>query len=462
MQVNLDLRSLSDGSPSGVILYGRAGVGKSRLLAAKKRDSPNNVMLLDCETITNDTIDELLRWTNANVPTERVLLLDNADVILSTSRSHLFFKEVILGIVDSSHSNSIFIVMATKLTPQTMDTEFTRSCRINHYISLDTKDSSDRFNILSNILADMNIPSNTFPFLQEFCDSAHGMVGADLKHVIDSLIVTKENPKEWTLSDFETERKDSTIRLKPIKPPRSFNEFYGMQETCDRVENIVFTPWRSTLSTRNNSMPSLGPRGVLIYGPSGVGKTQFGMAIAQEIGFNQVIVNGSEIRSKIVGESEANIRAIFEDVRQKSPCVLFIDQLDAVVPRRGSENTSENSGNRIVTSFLTEMDGIMASTQSESHLIIIAVTNNKDSIDPAILRPGRINEFLHIALPREKQRVEMFQGFLNGVPNNLSEADYQALGPLTENCSGADIENYCREASFVCMRLDPVNSQAFC
>ncbi|KAJ3025492.1 UNVERIFIED_CONTAM: Cell division control protein 48 B [Siphonaria sp. JEL0065] len=230
-----------------------------------------------------------------------------------------------------------------------------------------------------------------------------------------------------------------------------------MQDIQDRVKSIILDPWRITLA--NNGNESIAPRGVLIYGPSGVGKTQFGMALAQEIGFNHVVVNGSDIRSKIVGESEANIRKIFEDVRQKSPCVLFIDQLDAVVPRRGAESTSENSGNRVVTSFLTEMDGILASTQSVSHLIIIAVTNNREAIDPAILRPGRINEFLYIAPPAEKERTDIFRGFLNGVPNNLTDAEFGSLGSQSVGCSGADIENYCREAAFVCMREDACNSQ---
>ncbi|KAJ3062910.1 hypothetical protein HDU99_005062, partial [Rhizoclosmatium hyalinum] len=105
------------------------------------------------------------------------------------------------------------------------------------------------------------------------------------------------------------------------------------------------------------------------------------------------------------------------------------------------------------------MDGILASTQTASHLIIIAVTNRKESIDPAILRPGRINEFLYIPAPAEKERVEIFRGILDGMPNNLTNDQYQELGRRSAGLTGAEIENCCREAAFVCMREDAINSQ---
>ncbi|KAJ3068040.1 Cell division control protein 48 B [Podochytrium sp. JEL0797] len=410
-----------------------------------------NVLMMDCETVSNSSLDDMLEWIHtAKTSSDRkILLFDNADTLLAKDSKLFHLKEALLHILDTSNTlsnrlNSVFVVI----------------------------DSSDRLQILEAILSDMKIPLNQFDFLETFCDTAYGMVGADIKHVVDSVLVSKENvcilafvvaiecdeslnvlpqPEEWTQQDFEAEKNESTVRLKPIKPLRDFNDFFGMNQIQQRVKDIILDPWRLTIATKD--AVSLAPRGVLIYGPSGTGKTQFGMALAQEIGFNQVVVNGSDIRSKIVGESEANIRKIFEDVRQKSPCVLFIDQLDAVVPMRGGGGgTSEGSGNRIVTSFLTEMDGILAASQTTSHLIIIAVTNRKDAIDPAILRPGRINEFLYIAAPQQQERAELFRGFLTGVPHNVTDSELTELGMLSEGCSGADIENYCREAAFVCMR----------
>ncbi|ORY33529.1 AAA-domain-containing protein [Rhizoclosmatium globosum] len=408
----------------GVIVYGRSGVGKTRLLSILRNTTQDLVTVIDCERVSTRELDDLASWTIDTAPSasKRLLLLDNADVLLSKGSKLSSLKEILIAILDSSDGSSsnpsVFMVLACSLSPKHIDSDFIRSGRINNFLSLETKNGSERLSILEAILGEMNIPLSNYDFLEKFCDTAHGMVGADMKHIVDSLLVTKEKPEDWTLEDFEAEKKDSTVRMKPIKPPRAFDDFYGMDEIQKRVKTIILDPWKQTLSSKTQI--SIAPKGVLIYGPSGVGKTQFGMAIAQEIGFNQVIVNGSEIRSKIIGESEANIRRIFEEARQKSPCVLFIDQLDAVVPIRGAENTSENSGNRVVTSFLTEMDGILASTQAASHLIIIAVTNRKESIDPAILRPGRINEFLYIPAPAEKERSEIFRGILYGMPKWVS------------------------------------------
>ncbi|KAJ3207105.1 hypothetical protein HDU82_004063 [Entophlyctis luteolus] len=323
----------------------------------------------------------------------------------------------------------------------------------------------------------MNISPQSYNFLEEFCRNSHGLVAADLKHVVTSLLLSKAELSEWTLNDFEDERNHISAKLKPIKPPRRFSDFYGISTIQRKAKAVVLDPWEKFLAGSRDGLP---PRGVLICGPSGVGKTQFGMALSSELGFNQLVVSGTELRSKVVGESEANVARVFAEARRRAPCVLFIDQIDAIAPARvgsggtqAAAATSEGSGNRIVTSFLTgifcpvlhlwdskssaEMDGVMSIAQGSSSaalVVVVAVTSRLEAIDPAVLRPGRVNEVLQFSLPNESEREEIFSGFLNGMPNNLSVEDFKSLSALTNDCTGANIENFCREAAFVCMRTN--------
>ncbi|KAI8608547.1 P-loop containing nucleoside triphosphate hydrolase protein [Chytriomyces sp. MP71] len=405
----------------------------------------------------------LSNWVSASSPTEdasanRFLLVDNANSVLSklSATREPFLREMLLNILDERNNerNPIVIVFACSLTAKEIDEDFTRSGRISSIVALEMRDANSRLEVLEDILREMTLKPTAYPFLLDFCENAHGLVAADLKHVADSLVLSKADPSTWTRADFDSELKKSTTRLKPIKPPRPFSQFYGMDQVLRQVNKTIITPWRTSLATP--SIPSLAPRGVLIHGPPGVGKTQFGMALAEELGFNQVVVKGSEIRSKVVGESEENIRRVFADARNKAPCVLFIDQIDALVPHRaGSDGTSEGSGNRVVTSFLIEMDGLRADGgAAASGVLVIAVTSRREAVDAAILRPGRVNEVLWIGMPGEEDRAHLFQGFLDGVPHDLSDEQMANLGVLSNGCTGADIENICREAAYTCMRED--------
>ncbi|KAJ3233042.1 hypothetical protein HDU78_006698 [Chytriomyces hyalinus] len=447
------LLELACNNSCGAIVHGQSGVGKSRMLQeVRQRVGPVSSFWIDCDDHNEQRLGELSNWLMRSTGESKYLLMDNANSVLRTSSTQLLLKEMLLNVIDGTYFHPVAVILATSLSPKDFDISLTRSGRLGTVLCLETKYSADREIILKSILEEMKIETSKFSFLGEFCDSAHGLVAGDLKHIVDSLLVTRADVYSWGLSDFKAELKDSTTRMKPLNPPRPFDKFFGMNDILNQVMVSVIEPWRSVVkSASRTDDSSAAPRGVLICGPPGVGKTQFGMAIAQQIGFNQVIVNGSEVRSKIVGESEENIRRIFADARRKSPCVLFIDQLDALTPIRGSDGTSENSGNRIVTSFLTEMDGVISS-QLESHLLILAVTNRKEAIDPAILRPGRVNEFIVLRLPNEIERAQIFEGFLDNVPHSISPEQVIELASLTKDCSGAIIENYCREAAYVCMR----------
>ncbi|KAJ3228424.1 hypothetical protein HDU81_006164 [Chytriomyces hyalinus] len=276
------------GLASGAIVYGQSGVGKSRMLQeVRQRVGLVSSFWIDCDDYNEQRLGELSNWLMRSSGEPKYLLMDNANSLLKTSSSQLLLKEMLLNVIDGTYFQPVAVILATSLSPKDFDISVTRSGRLGTVLCLETKYSADRECILRSMLEEMDIDHSKFSFLGEFCDSAHGLVAGDLKHIVDSLLVYS-----WGLADFKAELKDTTTRMKPLNPPRPFDKFFGMNDILTQVMVSVIDPWRSVVTSPSRSDDSsAAPRGVLICGPPGVGKTQFGMAIAQQIGFNQVIVN---------------------------------------------------------------------------------------------------------------------------------------------------------------------------
>ncbi|KAF9979346.1 hypothetical protein BGZ73_000040 [Actinomortierella ambigua] len=236
-------------------------------------------------------------------------------------------------------------------------------------------------------------------------------------------------------------------------PDIHFSDLYGLEGAIADLKVSVVEPFQHP--GKYLDLGIAPPRGVLIHGPPGVGKTMLCCALAQELGINFMLVEGSQIRSKIVGESEQNIAKMFAQAKANAPCILFIDQIDVLAPARGTTVSSENSGDRIVTSLLTEMDGFF-SGQSGSEavvdVLVLAATNRPEVIDSAILRPGRLDQIVHVPVPSHDVRLQILKGFLSKMPTSLSQEQLDTLAAETEGFSGADLENLCREAALICLR----------
>ncbi|OAQ36087.1 AAA-domain-containing protein [Linnemannia elongata AG-77] len=221
-------------------------------------------------------------------------------------------------------------------------------------------------------------------------------------------------------------------------PTVTFDDLYGIQDAIADLKVSIIEPFHNP-----GKYIDLGispPRGVIVHGPPGVGKTMLCCALAEELGINFMLVESSQIRSKVVGESEKNIARMFAQAKANAPCILFIDQIDVLAPSRGSTNTSENSGDRIVTGLLT-------------------ATNRPEVIDSAILRPGRLDQIVHIPAPDQKTRLAILEGYMNKMPMRITPDEVQTLAQATEGYSGADLENLCREAALICLRQDITNTE---
>jgi len=191
------------------------------------------------------------------------------------------------------------------------------------------------------------------------------------------------------------------------------------------------------------------PKGILLYGPPGCGKTLLARAVATESEANFITIKGPEVFSKWVGESEKAIREVFRKARMAAPAVIFFDEFDSLVPRRGMGYADSGVSERVISQLLTEMDGIM----TLEDVVIIAATNRPDIVDPAVLRPGRFDRLIYVPEPDEKARLEIFKLYTKGMPL-AKDVDIVELARATKSYSGADIEALCREAAMYALRRD--------
>ncbi|KAI8371282.1 P-loop containing nucleoside triphosphate hydrolase protein [Choanephora cucurbitarum] len=271
----------------------------------------------------------------------------------------------------------------------------------------------------------------------------HGFVPSDLQSLSSQaiLLLIKQKSECITLSHFQsalTVVKPSNLNEFASKiPDVLFNDIFGMDDIIQEIKTSVIQPFQHP--ERYIELGISPPKGILIHGPTGVGKTMLCSALASEAGVNFMLVESSQIRSKVVGESEKGIAKLFAQARANSPCILFIDQIDMLLPKRGTSQSSENTSDRIVTGFLTEMDGLLTkSRQGTAHidLLVVAATNRIEAIDAAVLRPGRFDEHVFIPLPNEKQRYEIIRGISSRIPINLNDNQLAELVQNTANWSG--------------------------
>ncbi|KAI7863960.1 P-loop containing nucleoside triphosphate hydrolase protein, partial [Spinellus fusiger] len=219
-------------------------------------------------------------------------------------------------------------------------------------------------------------------------------------------------------------------------PHVTFEDLYGIDSIIEDIKTSLLHPFHHP--EEYIALSIAPPRGILLHGPPGVGKTMLCCALASEAGVNFILVESSQLRSKVVGESEKNLARLFAHARSNAPCILFIDQIDMLLPKRGTHQSSENTSDRIVTGFLT-------------------ATNRIHVMDPAVLRPGRFDECLYISLPDEQQRTLLICGLGSKMPIALTEEEMKTLVQSTHGWSYAEIDNLLREAAMVCLR-ENINS----
>ncbi len=341
---------------------------------------------------------------------------------------------------------------------------------------LDLYDQLEKLNVLSSVKEKAKISREAVNRdLQDIAKVTHGFVGADLsalakeaamivlRRILPDLKVEgiedgEPIPKE-ILEKLQVNQKDFIDALKVVRPSAmrevlvetpdlGWNDIGGLGDVKDKLREAVEWPLKMPEVFKN--MGIRPPRGILLYGPPGTGKTLLAKAVAKESEANFILVNGPSLLSKWVGDSEKAVREIFRKARQTAPTILFFDEIDALVPRRGGSAADTGRTNeRVVNQMLTEMDGL----ESLNDVVIIAATNRPDIVDPALLRQGRFDRVILTSVPDEEGRRRVFEIYLKKMPlADGVKADL--LAKKTEGYVGADIEGICREAAMIALRED--------
>ncbi|HLQ93659.1 MAG TPA: AAA family ATPase [Xanthobacteraceae bacterium] len=473
-------RHLGINPPRGIILYGPPGAGKSHLARAVANEVDARLYYINgpdvIGTYTGETEANLRRMFNeAGHHSPSIIFIDELDAMApkrGETGSHSDTRTVtqLLALMDGLKRVDSVIVIGTTNRIDAIDPAFRRPGRFDREIFIGPPDTPGRREILEIHTREMPLADDAQKFLNEIAKRTHGFLGADLMELCRDAGLSRLRRSAGNLSDhraafriplqdMRVEREDFEVALSQIRPSAlretlisipdvSWDDIGGLAEVKTLLQETVELPLRNPqLLTASGLPPHVG---ALLHGPSGTGKTLLAKAIAKECGVNFISVDGPEIFTKWLGESEEGIRQVFRIARQVAPTVIFFDQLDAIAPIRG-QHAGSMTTDRVVSQLLTELDGV----EQLSRVIVLGATNRIDLIDPSVLRPGRFGVHIAVGLPDADARREILKISLRSNKSDDQsdvEAWAQTLVPLTEGFSGARLRQLCDQAKRIALK----------
>lgn len=449
-------------APKGVLLYGPPGTGKTLLAKAVANESNAHFISISGPEIMSKfygeseaRLREIFKEAREKAPT--IVFIDEIDSIAPkreevTGEVERRVVSQLLSLMDGLEARGKVIVIAATNRPNAIDPALRRPGRFDREIEIKVPDKKGRFEILQ--IHTRHMPLTQEVDLERISSITHGFVGADLEYLCkeaamktlrrmlpelkleeDKLQPEFLNRLQVTMDDFENALKDvmpSAMREVYLETPDvKWGDIGGLEGIKKELQEAVEWPLKypDLYTTIGYSMP----KGVLLYGPSGTGKTLLAKGVATESEANFISVRGPELLSKWVGESERGVREVFRRARQASPCVIFFDEIDALAPVRGLGGDSMVT-ERVVSQLLTELDGI----QSLSGVVVLAATNRMDMVDPALLRAGRFDKLLYIPPPDKNARKQILDIQIKHKPVG-ADLDLERVAEMTDGFSGADI-----------------------
>ena len=459
--------------PKGVLLHGPPGTGKTLIARAVANETDAYFTHISGPEIMGKFYGESearLRsvFENAQEHAPAIIFIDEIDAIAPKREEMGGEKQVerrvvaqLLSLLDGLESRGQIIVIAATNIPNTIDPALRRPGRLDREISIPIPDKNGRLEILQ--IYTRGMPLSEDVSLEKLAEITHGFVGADLEALAREAAMSalrKVLPKidfemadipyeslmelEVTMDNFLEAMKEvepSAIREVFVEVPDvKWEDVGGLENIKQELKEAIEWPLKySDVFKKANTNP---PKGILLYGAPGTGKTLLAKAAANECGVNFISVKGPSLVSMYVGESERAIRKIFKIARQASPAILFFDEIDSITPRRSSSSSDSHVIGRMMSQFLTEMDGI----EELKGVVVLAATNRLDLIDEAILRSGRFDLLLELPVPDEKTREEVFKIHTKNKPL-AKDVDLKNLVMETEGKVGSDIELICRKAA---------------
>lgn len=457
---------------SGILMYGSPGCGKTLIAKALAAESEANFYIINGPEIVNKYYGETearLRdiFKEARDSAPSVIFIDEIDAI-APKREEAFGdveKRVVaqlLSLMDGMSERGNVIVLGATNRPESIDPALRRPGRFDREIEIGVPNAEGRLEILQ--IHSRGMPLAEDIDLRHISSELHGYTGADIKALcreaamkalrryLPEIDLEAERLSTDTLEIIEIANKDFREGMKEIIPT-AMREFYveaagvrwnnvgGLHDTKRILYDNLITAIKEPESfTKMGVKP---PRGALLFGPPGCGKTLIATSLATESNANIIIVRGPEVLSKWVGESEKAIREIFRKAKASSPCVVVFDEIDSLARPRGEEDISGNE--RVLSQILTEMDD-----SGSSDVIIIGITNRPDLLDTSLLRPGRLDLIQYIGPPDDKARLEIVKILTSRMP--LATDFLENISLSTKGFSGADLVALCREAAVNAMR----------
>ncbi|MCJ7562411.1 MAG: CDC48 family AAA ATPase, partial [Thermoplasmata archaeon] len=462
-------------APKGVLLHGPPGTGKTLLAKAVASETSANFTSIGGPEImskfhgeSEERLRDIFKEAAENAPS--IIFIDEIDSIAPkrdevTAETERRVVAQLLALMDGLEGRGKVVVIGATNRPNALDPALRRPGRFDREIEMGIPNKEGRLQILQ--IHTRGMPLDDDVDLDKLASMTHGYVGADLaaltreaamrslRKVLPTMDLEAESIPTEVLNGLSTRMEDfmdayremqpSTLREVLVESPNvKWEEIGGLEKPKQELMESVEWPLKySALYRHMNATP---PKGLLLYGPPGTGKTLLAKAVASESEANFISVKGPEFLSKWVGESEKAVRETFRKARQAAPCVIFLDEIDAIAPVRG---TSSDSGvtERVISQLLTEMDGL----ESLHNVVVIAATNRPDIIDPALLRPGRFDRMVYIGPPDLAARKEIMRIHTKGKPLD-DDVDLDKLASKMENYTGAEISAVCNEAVMLAIR----------
>mmetsp|Transcript_19894 Transcript_19894/g.28163 ORF Transcript_19894/g.28163 Transcript_19894/m.28163 type:complete len:901 (-) Transcript_19894:57-2759(-) len=467
--------------PRGVLLTGPSGCGKTAMARAVAAETGAYFFVINGPEVISKRAGESetnLRRAfedaeaNAADYGGAIIFIDEIDSIAPKREKaggevEKRIVSQLLTLMDGMKPTSRVVVMAATNRPSVIEPALRRPGRFDRELDMGVPDEQGRLEILQIKTRDMRLGKDVD--LEVLARGSHGYVGADLQQLCMEAALECIRSKMGLL-DFDEDHVDKKILDSIVVEGKHFDHAMGVVHPSSLRESQVECPdvkWEDVGGLEDVKRElhetvqypvehadkyikfGMNPsKGVLFYGPPGCGKTLLAKAIANECGANFLSVKGPELLTQWFGESEANVRELFDKARAASPCILMFDEMDSIAKTRGSGGAGgSEAGDRVINQILTEIDGVGA----RKNVFVIGATNRPDILDPAVIRPGRLDQLIYIPLPDLQSRISIFKAALRKAPVN-PEVNIEVLARSTHGFSGADITEVCTSASKLAIR----------